>query len=498
MVLINSVLKEIAFFTYDHRLVPIQETQRLVGLDRECLFHKSSDTMICIGSLEVGSGKDVKWYASIGSRCGSEQALNFAFNISIYAFETVECKRISDAFNDLQIPVPANVIALKNGCATTYPLYSSFNAIGISELGYISSIQFLLRTIDSPCYQHIDFMACGLFFPECNNGNVTMVCSEMCEEMLVGCSDVLGLARCNSLGSKENSTCLYLSVDCGDPPESPNHAELVFENGTGGGAIRQFECRKGYRSHGLPTHTCSLNGNWLKDDSFECIKRSTNAPVILTTTICTGVLIVTAFTLTIVALKFKIELRLLKGKCTKRGIFSKRRGTVNPQKLYHACIVCHECFICEDYAKWEIQERLETIGYKIYSNYSAPDLGSNMVSRKPEIIGQSYCVIVILNQHFLDSHWCKYELEHSFIQLIEDNDFDILLILTEDPSSLKGVPRYLKAYLRTNLYMRSTDPTLIEQLCTELPEAASIHTDPTDVYQPQDEAIGLCNLDALN
>ena len=60
-------------------------------------------------------------------------------------------------------------------------------------------------------------------------------------------------------------------------------------------------------------------------------------------------------------------------------------------------------------------------------------------------------------------------MEHSFIQLIEDQYFDLLIIVTEDPKTLKNVPRYLRAYLRTKMYMCSSDSGLIEKIRKDMP-----------------------------
>ena len=47
---------------------------------------------------------------------------------------------------------------------------------------------------------------------------------------------------------------------------------------------------------------------------------------------------------------------------------------------------------------------------------------------------------------------------------LEDASLNILVILLQDKSSLKKVPRWLTAYLRTNIYIEKDDPLFFRKL----------------------------------
>ena len=58
-----------------------------------------------------------------------------------------------------------------------------------------------------------------------------------------------------------------------------------------------------------------------------------------------------------------------------------------------------------------------------------------------EGITRSRRTIVLLSQHFLDSHWCEFEFEMSQQQLLEDPNFKMIVILMQRPKELKKIPK---------------------------------------------------------
>ena len=55
------------------------------------------------------------------------------------------------------------------------------------------------------------------------------------------------------------------------------------------------------------------------------------------------------------------------------------------------------------------------------------------------------------------------------MQTLEDASFKFLIILLQDKSSLKKVPRWLRGYLRTNIYIEKNDPLFFRKLVMGMP-----------------------------
>ena len=58
----------------------------------------------------------------------------------------------------------------------------------------------------------------------------------------------------------------------------------------------------------------------------------------------------------------------------------------------------------------------------------------------------------------------QYELDQALIQTLVVASLKILVILLQDKSILKKVPRWLIAYLRTNIHIEKDDPLFFRKL----------------------------------
>ena len=76
---------------------------------------------------------------------------------------------------------------------------------------------------------------------------------------------------------------------------------------------------------------------------------------------------------------------------------------------------------------------------------------------------------MVLKQVFLDSEWGQYELDQALMQTLEDASFKFLIILLQDKATLKKVPRWLRGYLRTNIYIEKNDPLFFRKLVMGMP-----------------------------
>ena len=364
----------------------------------------------------------------------------------------------------------------RSTCTTFNPLYSTFNVVGLDDDGFLKAILFVNRdhetVVAKRCYEHYWLILCSLFLPPCINGTVVLPCMEMCLDFKRGCNDSAFAIECNSLAHAHTNTCINAHVNCGEPPEVPSNSKQTFQNGSSLGSIVTFQCEDGYEAHGNSFYVCDYSGFWKVDERFQCRKKPEAPPVVLIVGISTGILVLLVAIATFCVIYFKLEILLLRKKYFKQQTCcntKKKQG--NEDKLYDAFIAYHldDCHPCEDFVRNELHEQLESKGLRIYTDYSAADLGSCMVRRIPDVIAQSSSVILVLNQHFLDSSWGAYELDQSFHQLIEDRTLDLILIITDDPKQLMNVPRFLKAYLRTKSYFKGSDKNLIDKITRLLP-----------------------------
>ena len=342
------------------------------------------------------------------------------------------------------------------------------------------AFQIRSRALDSNCYQYVQFLLCGYLLPYCDDGTITLPCKEICEEFKQGCTSLADVIECNSLISEDSKkNCTYKAVECGQHPNIIEHAEVDFTNGSTSGSVVNVNCKKGYIPDGDPIIRCALSGQWVYDEDFKCVKEIPKPPVVMISSICTSILVVLMIVLTVFGVNYKVEVKILTRKYA--SSYSCRKPQQVQPKYYHACFSYHDgCSECEENVKG-IKSLLDPLQYKTYTYYDDALFGQSAVSRIPEVVSQSYRVIIMLNQHYLNTDWCNYELENSFIQWIEDKKFDLIIILMEDKKSLANIPRYLKAYLRLNMYLDSSDPKLLPTLqkCLPCPRTSRLVPEPS-------------------
>ena len=108
--------------------------------------------------------------------------------------------------------------------------------------------------------------------------------------------------------------------------------------------------------------------------------------------------------------------------------------------------------------------------YVIYSPAIAVEYGICSIELDPQLLDESYCAIIFLNQHFIDDCYKQFTTICAFTKLIENQHFDLLVVLTEPLESLRNIPDFLKCYLRGNIYLDITrDQQWISKLRLWLP-----------------------------
>ena len=74
------------------------------------------------------------------------------------------------------------------------------------------------------------------------------------------------------------------------------------------------------------------------------------------------------------------------------------------------------------------------------------------------------------------------------MQTLEDASLKFLIILLQDKSTLKKVPRWLRGYLRTNVYIEKDDPLFFRKLVMGMPLDEVLEQSSSDALPTADDA----------
>ena len=210
--------------------------------------------------------------------------------------------------------------------------------------------------------------------------------------------------------------------------------------------------------------TCLYDGKWHRN-GFTC---SIMIPLVIAVAVVSAVIVV-ATTCSLVY-KFRFEVKLLTFKycpCFSFLFRCCRRHHKSTKKRHHAFIMYHHNL--RQFVDKKIYKPLSKNGYSICIDYENL-LPSGSVTRFIyQAIANSHRIIIVLNQDFLNSYWGRRELDQALLQYLEDTSMQFLVILMQDKATLRNVPRWLKSYLRMNIYMEFGHPLFFRQLIMGMP-----------------------------
>ena len=117
------------------------------------------------------------------------------------------------------------------------------------------------------CYKYMLEASCNVYVPRCHDNQMTVLCREMCEDILSACDWISSSKSfsCEYLPSKTGSVpCLYKPVIC-DKPEVPANAKIIA--GTNHTYYTQtsqvtYGCKDEYQMEGSKTVMCLYSGQW--------------------------------------------------------------------------------------------------------------------------------------------------------------------------------------------------------------------------------------------
>ena len=483
-------------FAIDPRFIYLHRFTKKPGLDRECETSPDNATVTCSGSLNICIGFRRQFYTSIGYMCKPTIPLDINFTIEVVPIpeNRVPCTNWSDAFDQLEQPMYPVLRNWIYGCSKIYSQYSRWNMIGLTQHGYFYVFLFAQHILRSHCYQHVFDTECRMIFPECRDGAIIQLCKDTCNDFNAGCSSLYSNVNpgtvapsfnisCTSLGHLNDpdvGNCSYMPVTCAARPKLRENEVVLRQNGSVATSVADLGCTSWHTSHShrIGRVTCGYNGQW-SQEVFPC---NLMLPVVLSLVVVVTVALVVAVCYCVY--KYIFELRLLTYKyCAPLLCFCRCRFSAGSktEKRHHAFIIYHN--EQRQFVQQKIYLPLTNAGFNICVDFADFLPNDNLPKVISNAIAESCRIIIILNQSFLDSEWGQYELDQALMQRLEDASLTFLVVLLQNKTTLKHVPRWLRGYLRTNIYIEKTDPFFTRQLILGMPTEQVQSTQSEDLEQ---------------
>ena len=379
---------------------------------RDC--HWNGQYYICNITTTILHYEPKSFWLIIHYECGEEKNLfGLQFEYTIKMKNTTICESIQQT--------KANDASFL--CGQFYNYTSFPNPFGRTSLADASQFLFALRATlfqnNELCHKHLDYILCQIIFPRCPNGttennniasNLTVVCEEMCEEVLHACSDAIGsisqFVDCSYFRrANENDTdCTHLPVTCDPPPLLENGKVTNFGNENYNvKSTVHFSCDNGYKLEGNNTSKCQFSGTW------------TPPPV------CKSLLYIH---LTIAGVSFVVILMLAivivfyfwKHKARRRTENYFESQPLQKRNSEFDAFVSYTYQASIDFVKNFVHPKLELepkpplkLLFHTRDFHGATLIYQNILDG----VRKSNCAIVLMSQEYIDAPWCKEEFQVS-------------------------------------------------------------------------------------
>ena len=80
----------------------------------------------------------------------------------------------------------------------------------------------------------------------------------------------------------------------------------------------------------------------------------------------------------------------------------------------------------------------------------------------------------------MNSMWCKEEFTHCYIENMEDESFNLFVIMMQPADTLVNISPYMKTFFANKTYLQRGDPKLFIKLATHLKDARQQDDDNND------------------
>ena len=343
-------------------------------------------------------------------------------------------------------------------------------------------LNLMLRS--SECYQHSRRFLCDLYILRCDpkSNEVIPPCREMCHDYLHGCSHISQrewkYINCDYLPSTNDAIhCLDEKVLCPDPSEM--HDVRVTVSNT---KQRNYSAEYSYsaeyrcatyfisqiklRMTGNRTIYCMYNGKWSSKQPV-CTKPFWFFLFVL---LCVGFALIHGLA---IILSCFPELDTTE-KLDKDPKLSSRKRNVpllSRKRAFDAFVLYHfdsdDSFIINNL----LPELEETRDFKLCIHSRNFTAGRDITENIEEAINNSNSAIIVLSQGFVDSIWCKEEFTHCYIENMNDEAFNLFVIMMQPAETLVNISPYMEKVFETKTYLDVKDPEFFKKLTVSLNRA---------------------------
>lgn len=393
---------------------------------------------------------------------------------------------------------PIDKSQVKLACYKYYNFVSFPNLFGHYKQTEAAQAMDIFKTMfantKTLCYEHLVYGLCQAFFPECPTTNGTMIqllhggpdiqdtyyadhlvtiCTEMCDELVDACHDVLepviGAVRCGYYNSEVNSeTCVYKNVTCAAPIIPENIKRTKIKDNYAVGDTIVFECLDGYElgSFSSGTINCTYSGQWTTIptcDLLEIERKSTSEKSLL-------VVLLPVLSITLTATGTIIFLMLRRHRKKKKRCV---QNITKRERPYDAFVSYFSEGNDQTFVRQELHPSLEREvhpPFKLIFHERDFRADTLILANIRNAIKDSNAAIIVMSQEYVDSDWCRAEFEECMVEADKDPAYRLFVIMLQPHETLINCTFYMDKYFRDKTYLDKEDEFLFGKLTEYLRE----------------------------
>ena len=356
-------------------------------------------------------------------------------------------------------------------CSEFYPKFTFPNLVGDSDIHEgMKSLQSLYSSFHQTynqfqpsltvCYKYMLEASCNIYVPRCHDNQMTVLCREMCEDLLSACGWISACQsfNCKYLPSKTGSVpCFYKPVIC-DKPEIPANAQVIADtvgsNKTYNVQSSQvtYACKDNYQMEGSNTVICLYSGQW--SERPRCVPTDmflfrTVVPAVV------GLVVAGKFIVICVVFNWK----------------RKRRNAMRSRGREFDAFVSFNFDGENDFVMERILPEMEEnhsppVKLCLHSRDFTP--GIKITENMMNAIRNSNSAIIVMSQNFVNSPLCREEFELCIRENESDPAFKIFVIMMEPHKSLTGTTDNMDKLFSQRTYLEVEDPHLCGKIAEHL------------------------------
>ena len=494
----------------------------------KCL-KESDDNIHCTGNITIQDFIPRNFSFSFGFLFDTITALsslkNLVYNITIYG-QTNETKCIELPYNNMKL------------CNKYFQHTALPNLIGHQDireiLKYDQYFQAYKEINQSNheiefCHQHLEELACHVLVPKCDpvSKQVIHPCREMCYDLRTACSKGIILSDkiprgpsgdnkivvdytkfdCDYLPSlEEDIPCFYKPVTCKSPPTVNNSTMLNVSMSYNNYSVLDtvdYSCSEGFQMVGNKKISCMYSGEWSTPPKCSLYLVSITPLIVILPVLLIPMLILLVTVIVRSRIKLKkqtqpdlknyhqveldtILMEEIKGTDRpllplKRQLDSKRNSFFDAFVLFH--FDSNNSFILDQLVP-ELEEKRK-FRLCVHSRNFIP--GRDIKDNIEDAIQLSSSAIIIMSQGFVDSPWCKEEFTHCYIENMNDDSFNLFVIMMQPADTLVNISNYMKIFFANKTYLDVNDPELFPRLATQLENIRFLEDDDVNDVDGNDD-----------